>query len=75
MMFWYYTSSQLHAIFPEVRDACWRCGHGGATLFHIFLGLPYHPQLLEDGAGGVGHEQFSHTALIPPECPTLQAWS
>lgn len=42
-MFWYHTPSLLHSLFPEVPDICWRCGFGGANLFHIFWDcLPLH---------------------------------
>lgn len=40
LMFWYHTPSLLHSLFPEVPDSCWRCGAGGADLFHVYWDCP-----------------------------------
>lgn len=79
LMFWYHTlPSLLHSIFPDVPDVCWSW-EGGATLFHVFLGLSPSPFILEGSTapyptGPDSWDSVDFTCLLI-ECPPLPTWS
>lgn len=75
LMFWYHTPSLLHSLFPEVPDVCWRCGVGGADLFHIFWDCPSIQgywstvqQLLQDVLGlQIALSPLTYLLNVPPQ--------
>lgn len=40
LMRWYLTPSQLHTIFPNTPEHCWRCQRATGTMLHIFWTCP-----------------------------------